>query len=163
VGEHLDEREAEHVSAFRGGVEASHPGEDVGGGGVWEVVDQPAVGQEQGPVGVGGGGGAVGDHDDGLAEVVRGVAEEGQQRLAVAGVEVAGGFVGEHDLGPGDQRAGGGDPLLLAAGQLARAVVEPSPRPRVSTNVSRHAGSGRRPASVSGSAMFSAAVSAAPG
>ncbi len=40
------------------------------------------------------------------------------------GVEVAGGLVGPHDLGRPGQGPGDGDPLLLAAGQLGRTVVQ---------------------------------------
>ena len=40
-------------------------------------------------------------------------------------VQVAGRLVGEHDRGPVDQRAGDGDALLLAAGQLRRPVRQP--------------------------------------
>ena len=43
---------------------------------------------------------------------------------AGARVEVAGGLVGEDDLGPAGEGPGDGDALLLAAGELARAVVE---------------------------------------
>ena len=39
-------------------------------------------------------------------------------------VEVAGGLVGEDDLGPAGQGPGHGDALLLAAGELARPVVQ---------------------------------------
>ena len=50
----------------------------------------------------------------------------------VLGVERSGGLVGEHDLGPGDERPGDRDALLLAAGELrgtvAQALVEPDPR-----------------------------------
>jgi hypothetical protein len=42
-------------------------------------------------------------------------------------VEVAGRFVGQQDLGLLDQGAGDGDPLLLAAGQLAGDVPQPVP------------------------------------
>ena len=51
-------------------------------------------------------------------------------------VEVAGGFVGEQHLRPLHQRAGDGDALLLAAGQLGRADARaarrarPTPAPR---------------------------------
>ena len=41
------------------------------------------------------------------------------------GVEVAGRLVGEQQRGRGDQRPGHGDPLLLAAGELVRLVVDP--------------------------------------
>ena len=39
------------------------------------------------------------------------------------GVEIAGGFVGEDDFGVGDDGAGDGDALLLAAGELVGVVV----------------------------------------
>src|SRR5581483_403948 len=39
-------------------------------------------------------------------------------------VEVAGGLVGEDQVGPVDQGPGAGDALLLAAGELGRAVRE---------------------------------------
>src|SRR4051812_24041293 len=94
------------------------------GGGVEHLVHDLAVGQEHDPVGVGGGDGVVGDHHDRLAEAVDGPAHEGQQLAAGLGVEVAGRLVGEDDLGSGDEGAGGGDPLLLATGQLGRAVAE---------------------------------------
>src|SRR5699024_3607658 len=40
------------------------------------------------------------------------------------GIEVAGGFVGEEEVGVGDDGAGDGDALFLAAGELAGEVVE---------------------------------------
>ena len=45
-------------------------------------------------------------------------------------VEVAGRLVGEHDRRPRDERAGDRDALLLAAGELRRAVAEPLRRGR---------------------------------
>ena len=78
---------------------------------------------------------------------------------AGAGVEVAGGLVGEDDLRLAGQRPGHGDPLLLAAGELARAVLRRLRRPTVPTTRSSQSLSGLRPARVSGSVMFSSAVS----
>ena len=79
---------------------------------------------------------------------------------AGARVEVAGRLVGEDDLGARDQGAGDGDPLLLPAGELARAGARSrSPSPTTSTMRSSQAWSGVRPARRIGSAMFSAAVS----
>ena len=49
----------------------------------------------------------------------------GQHLGARVAVEVAGRLVGEDQGGFRDDRAGDGDPLLLAAGQLGRLVVEP--------------------------------------
>ena len=95
------------------------------GGRFEHLVDDLPVGEEDHPVGVGGGVGVVGDHDDGLAELAHRVAQETEHLGAGAGVEVAGRLVGEDDLGPGDQGPGAGDPLLLAAGQLAGPVPEP--------------------------------------
>ena len=52
-----------------------------------------------------------------------------QHLVAGARVEVAGGLVGEEHGGPGDERAGDGHALLLAAGELGglvrQAVAEP--------------------------------------
>ena len=61
--------------------------------------------------------------------------------------------------GPGDQRPGDGDPLLLAAGELRRPVIEPVRQAELCTSSPSQAGSGFFPAKVSGRAMFSAAVS----
>jgi hypothetical protein len=47
-------------------------------------------------------------------------AEEVQQPEADAVVDVAGGLVGQEQSGPGDHRAGDGDPLLLTAGEGGR-------------------------------------------
>ena len=41
-------------------------------------------------------------------------------------IQVAGRFVGQHDGGPGDERTGDGNSLLLAAGQLRGPMIEPA-------------------------------------
>ena len=69
-----------------------------------------------------GGDGVVGDHDDGLAELVDGGAQEGEDLATRAGVEVARRLVGEDQIRPGSQGAGDGDALLLATGELTRAM-----------------------------------------
>ncbi len=66
--------------------------------------------------------GVVGDHDDRLAELVDGGAQEGEDLATRAGVQVARRLVGEDEVRPGDERAGHGDALLLTTGELARAV-----------------------------------------
>ena len=71
-----------------------------------------------------GGFGVVGDHQDGLVELAAGGAEHLEDGVGVLGVEVAGGLVGEDDGGAGDEGAGDGDALLLAAGELVGAVVQ---------------------------------------
>ena len=48
---------------------------------------------------------------------------------AGAGVDVAGGLVGEDDPGSAGECPGHGDPLLLAARQLGRAVAQPVAEP----------------------------------
>ena len=58
----------EHVGAPV--AELLHAVEDRVGGGLEHLVDDLAVGEEQHPVGVGGRGRLVGDHDDGLPELV---------------------------------------------------------------------------------------------
>jgi hypothetical protein len=49
-------------------------------------------------------------------------AEQAHDLLGGLGVELAGGLVGEQELGAGGEGAGDGDALLLAAGELARAL-----------------------------------------
>ena len=90
-----------------------------------QLAGEPAVGEQHDAVGVGGGGRVVGDHDDRLAGLLHAGAQQAEHLRAGARVEVAGGLVGEDDVGPGQQGAGDRDPLLLAAGQLVRAVAEP--------------------------------------
>ena len=47
----------------------------------------------------------------------------------VLGVELAGGLVGQQEPRPVRERGAEGDPLLLAAGERARACVEPVAEP----------------------------------
>ncbi len=61
----------------------------------------------------------MGDHDDGGAEAVDGVPEQAEDLGGGARVERAGGLVREDHVRAGDQGAGDGDALLLAAGELA--------------------------------------------
>ena len=65
----------------------------------------------------------VGHEDDGLAALVARAPEGVEQLAAVRVVEVAGGLVGEEDRRPRHERASHGDALLLAGGQLVRAVT----------------------------------------
>jgi hypothetical protein len=82
------------------------------------------VGEEHDAVGVACGVRVVGDHHDGLAEVVDGSAHEGEDLVAGGRVEVPGRFVGEHDPGLAGQRPRHSDALLLAAREFTRTVVE---------------------------------------
>ena len=66
----------------------------------------------------------VGDHHRRLAELVDRVAQQAEDLAAGGGVEVARRLVGEHDAGPGHERPGHGDALLLAAGELRGLVRE---------------------------------------
>ena len=72
---------------------------------------------------------AVGDHDDGLAQLADEPVEEIQDDRRRVGVEGAGGLVGEDQRRVVDQRSRDGDPLLLASGEpvgeAPRAVGEP--------------------------------------
>src|SRR6476619_730689 len=110
-------------------LETLHALEDPVGSGPAHLVDHAAVGEEDDPVGVARGTWVVGHHDDGLAEGVDALAEEPEDLRPRGRVEVSGGLVGEDDLRPAHQRPGAGDPLLLAAGQLARPVREPVAQP----------------------------------
>ena len=65
------------------------------------------------PGGVGGEGGVVGDHDDGVAEGMN-VAEFFHDDVRGTTIEVTGGFVSKDDRRVGDERTGDSDALLLA-------------------------------------------------
>ena len=69
----------------------------------------------------------MGDHDDRLAELVDGAAQEVEHVAAGRRVEVAGRLVGEDHGGAGDQCPRDRDALLLAAGELGRAMGAPVP------------------------------------
>ncbi len=94
---------------------------DVGGG---AGLDQPAlaehgdlVGQRQG-LGL-----VVGDQQAGGLRGPQGPGDGAARRLAQRGVEGGEGLVEEDDGGARGQRAGQGDPLLLAAGELVRGAA----------------------------------------
>ena len=89
------------------------------------IADHGAVGQEHHPVRVRGPARVVRHHDDGLAELGHRVAQERQQVGGSIGVQVAGGLIGEDEGRFVDQRPGARDALLLAAGHLARPVLQP--------------------------------------
>lgn len=72
--------------------------------------------------GVSGESGVMGDHNDGVAFGVD-AAEFFHDDVGGARVEIAGGLVGKDDFGFGDERAGDGDALLLAAGKLMWHIV----------------------------------------
>src|SRR6266700_2724245 len=95
------------------------------GGGLVEFAHDGTVRQEDDPVRVGGAARIVGDHHDRLSDVAHRLLQEGQQARGGVGVQVAGGLVGEDDVRPGDQGARARHPLLLAARQLAGAMVQP--------------------------------------
>ena len=100
----------------------------------------------------------MGDHHDRLAELVDGRAHEREDLAAGAAVEVAGRLVGEDQLRLRRQRPGDGDALLLAAGELARAVLEAvAEADGVDDRRAPTRWSGLAPASVIGSVMFSVA------
>src|SRR3712207_4001869 len=83
--------------------------------------DDQAVAHDDLPAGPGGDLAVVGDQDDGDTVGVQRF-EQRQHGLAGGRVEVAGGLVGQQHRRAGDQGAGDGDALLLAAGHLVGAV-----------------------------------------
>src|SRR3954451_5775048 len=86
------------------------------------VFDEPAVAQHEQAVGVAGGLLVVGDHDDRLTELVDRAPQQLQDLGRAHRVEVAGWLIGEDAGRAAAERAHDRDTLLLAAGQLARAV-----------------------------------------
>ncbi len=66
----------------------------------------------------------MGHQDDGVAGIGQ-LAQQGHDVGTGAAVEGAGRLVGEDDAAAIHQRPGDRDALLLAAGQLARPVIEP--------------------------------------
>ena len=102
----------------------------------------------------------VRDHDDRLAELVLELAQQAEDVLGVARVEVAGGLVGDDEIGIGDDGARDGDALLLAARERARRVVavrSSSPTTRSAVSARRVRSSLSRWVSSSGSATLSRA------
>src|SRR5215212_2429797 len=81
------------------------------------LFDDPAVGELDDAVAVGGVHLGVRDLDDGRAGGVEPL-EQLHDLAPLARMEVAGGLVGEDELGPVDDGAGDGDELLLAARHL---------------------------------------------
>src|SRR5439155_8396509 len=78
---------------------------------------------EENPVGRRGGLRVVGDHDDGLPQLVGAAAEQRENLRARSRVEVAGRLVGKEHGRPGDEPPGDRDALLLATGKLRRLVL----------------------------------------
>ena len=127
--------------------------------GLAHLAHDPAVAEEHDPVGVRGRDRVVGDHHDRLPELVDGAAEQPEHLGAGLRVEVAGRLVGEHDRRPAGEGPGDRDALLLAAGELVRPVPQPVADATASSTPSYHSWSGLRRAMLSGSRMFSSAVS----
>src|SRR6185295_16611956 len=69
----------------------------------------------------------VRDHDDRLAVLVDRTAQQLEDLRTRRGVEIASRLVGEENGGARDERSCDSDALLLAAGQLRRAVRQPIP------------------------------------
>ena len=67
----------------------------------------------------------MGDDNQGRAKLVVEFEQQVDDRFGGSGVEIAGRFVGEQNIGQGAKRAGQGDPLLLAAGELTREMLHP--------------------------------------
>ena len=77
------------------------------------------------PVGPVGGPLIMGDHDKGLAELSIEAREQFQDLPGGNPVEIAGRFVGNDDRRIGHHRAGDRHPLLLAARELRRIMIQP--------------------------------------
>src|SRR5271163_774825 len=91
-----------------------------------DAVDDDAVAHVNDAIEVGGGFGIVGDHYDGLAEILVQAAEHLEDDFGIFGVEIAGGLIGEKDFGFIDDGSGDGHALLFAPGHFRGAMMKPS-------------------------------------
>jgi len=89
------------------------------------AVHNDAIAHVNDAVEVGRGFGVVGNHDDGLTEVLVQTPKHFEDDFGVFGVEVSRGLVGKEDLGLIDDGAGDRDALLFTAGKFGRAVIQP--------------------------------------
>ena len=101
----------------------------------------------------------VRDHHGGLAARLHRVAQELEDLAARRGVEVARRLVREEDGRARDERPRDRDALLLAAGELRRAVLPAVRQADVREELSSHCLSGFTPAIASGRVTFSSAFS----
>src|SRR5918998_2687038 len=90
--------------------------------GVPGLVHHVTVGEEDGPVGGGGGTRVVGHHEYGLIEAGRRLLEQPEHLAPGPRVQVPRRLVGEDDVGAFDQGPRDGHPLLLPTGELVRAM-----------------------------------------
>jgi len=72
---------------------------------------------------VSGGLGIMRDHDDGLRAVTAEILQDREDVAGGLGVQIASGFIGYNQTRVGDQGAGDGDALFLAAGKLLRQMM----------------------------------------
>ena len=93
------------------------------------VTDHQTVGDAQDAVAAPGQRHVVGDQDQGRALGARQLEQEVHHLLAGGAVEIAGRLVGQQELGPADEGARHGNPLLLAARELRRIVAEAMAEP----------------------------------
>src|SRR5580693_10192888 len=113
------------VTFHMSGPQRPDPLQDGVGGGLVEFSYHLAIGQEDDPVRVRGPARVMGHHDNRLAEIGHRAPQEREQVRGGVRVEVAGGLVGEDEVRLVDQRPRARHALLLAAGQLIRAVGQP--------------------------------------
>ena len=74
----------------------------------------------------GGGFRIVGDHEDGLVELLIGAPQHGEHGVGIGRIQIAGWLVREYQGRPRDERARDRDALLLPAGELGWSVVKTS-------------------------------------
>ena len=126
AGRPPDAQHDDSATVSRSAIRAATTAAVIGAG---QLVDDAAVGEQQDPVGVRGGGGSwvtittVCPCSSTSARSSRSTCRD------VRAVQRPGRLVGEDHRRTGDQRSGHGDALLLAAGQLARPVPGPVGEP----------------------------------
>ena len=78
----------------------------------------------------------MGDHHDGLVEIVVQLPEEIEDHLRVPGIQVGTRFIGKQEGWPVHERPGDRHPLLLASGHLGGEVVDPVAQPHDPEDIS---------------------------
>src|SRR4030095_4013230 len=90
------------------------------------AVDDHTITHVDDTIEIGGGFGIVGDHHDGLAQILVQATKHFQDDLGILGVQVAGGFIGKKNFRFVDDGAGDGHTLLFTSRHFGGLMREPA-------------------------------------